>query len=78
MENGLQTEKAETPPYDVIGKPDPISNLRLMKFSVPEMETSIERLFRIERTRVQNWNNRFWTKHNHSFKTVIGLNTFCH
>lgn len=55
---------------DAIGKPDPISNLRPIKFFIPEKETELEKLFRIERFRVQEWNNEFWTKHNNTFRQV--------
>lgn len=61
---------------DAIGKPDPISNLRPIKFYVPDRETALERLFRIERHKVQEWNNIFWTHHNKSFQKVSHLCTF--
>ncbi|XP_065200052.1 COA8 family protein CG14806, mitochondrial [Planococcus citri] len=53
---------------DAIGNPDPVSNLRPIRFYVPEKETELEKLFRIERHKVQEWNNEFWTKHNYTFR----------
>lgn len=55
---------------DAIGKPDPLSNLRPIKFYIPNEETELEKLFRIERYKVQEWNNKFWTHHNTSFQKV--------
>lgn len=55
---------------DVIGKPDPVTNLRPIKFYVPEKETEIEKLYRQERIRVHEWNDGFWRHHNETFKKV--------
>lgn len=58
---------------DVIGKPDPVTNLRPIKFHVPEKETEIEKLYRQERIRVHEWNDIFWRHHNEMFKKVRRL-----
>ncbi|XP_075226944.1 cytochrome c oxidase assembly factor 8 [Lycorma delicatula] len=53
--------------YDLIGQPNPVSNLRTIKFHVPDNENEIERQFRLKREEVQKWNQEFWTKHNTNF-----------
>lgn len=55
---------------DIINEPHPISNLRLIKFHIPEKETKIEKLYRIERYSIQEWNNSFWKNHNEMFNKV--------
>lgn len=55
---------------DVIGKPDLVSNLRPYKFHIPPGESAIERRYREEREKVQNWNQEFWLKHNTKFVKV--------
>lgn len=55
---------------DLISKPDPVSNLRQIKFFIPKNETKLEKLFRNEREDVQKWNNTFWTRHNKAFQKV--------
>lgn len=55
---------------DVIGKVDPVTNLRPIKFYIPENEGRVEKLYRFERQRVQQWNMRFWKHHNEMFKKV--------
>ncbi len=55
---------------DVIGKPDPVTNLRPIIFYVPEKETAIEKRYRLERYLLQEWNHRFWRRHNEMFVKV--------
>lgn len=52
---------------DIIGKPDPVSNLRPYRFHIPKSESAIEREYREEREKVQKWNQEFWLKHNLKF-----------
>ncbi|XP_050522002.1 COA8 family protein CG14806, mitochondrial [Daktulosphaira vitifoliae] len=52
---------------DSVGPPDPISNLRPIKFYIPKNESSIERKLRLKRIEVAKWNNDFWTNHNQTF-----------
>ncbi|XP_053983588.1 cytochrome c oxidase assembly factor 8 [Hylaeus volcanicus] len=52
---------------DIIGPPDPISNLRPIKFSIPWNETNLEKKYREAREDTQLWNQNFWVKHNTSF-----------
>ncbi|KAL1138153.1 hypothetical protein AAG570_009845, partial [Ranatra chinensis] len=52
---------------DLIGQPNPVSNLRPVVFHAPENETDLEREFRLERELVQRWNEEFWTIHNMKF-----------
>jgi hypothetical protein len=56
--------------HDMIGPPDPLSNLRPVAYHVPRNEQEIEKAFRIRREEVQKWNEAFWRKHNQSFITV--------
>jgi hypothetical protein len=56
--------------HDMIGPPDPVSNLRPIVFHVPRNEHAVEKEFRVRREEVQKWNEAFWTKHNQSFITV--------
>lgn len=55
---------------DLVGQPNPVSNLRTIKFHIPDNESEIQRLFRIKREEVQKWNEEFWTKHNSNFIKV--------
>ncbi|XP_076749013.1 cytochrome c oxidase assembly factor 8 [Xylocopa sonorina] len=52
---------------DLIGPPDPITNLRPIIFAIPKNESKLERKYRKAREDTQNWNHNFWTKHNISF-----------
>ncbi|XP_026288513.1 COA8 family protein CG14806, mitochondrial [Frankliniella occidentalis] len=53
--------------HDVIGPPNKTSNLRPVLFYIPPNETQLEQDFRIEREKVQKWNEDFWIKHNSAF-----------
>lgn len=55
---------------DLIGPPDPISNLRPIRFFEPINEDPIEKKFRLKRQEVQKWNQDFWTSHNEKFIKV--------
>lgn len=52
---------------DLIGPPDPVSNLRPIIFAISENESRLERIYREAREDTQTWNQRFWTKHNSRF-----------
>lgn len=52
---------------DMIGPPDPVSNLRPIKFVARENETDLEKQLRLKREELQTWNHEFWTKHNTDF-----------
>ncbi|XP_076633688.1 cytochrome c oxidase assembly factor 8 isoform X2 [Colletes latitarsis] len=52
---------------DTIGPPDPISNLRPVKFARRKNESHFEEEYRKAREDTQLWNQNFWTKHNTSF-----------
>ncbi|PSN37769.1 hypothetical protein C0J52_13189 [Blattella germanica] len=58
-------ERSKT--HDLIGPPDPVSNLRPIIFHIPKNELPIETKFRNEREKIQKWNEEFWTKHNLRF-----------
>ncbi|KAL6264623.1 hypothetical protein P5V15_004724 [Pogonomyrmex californicus] len=60
LENNNQT-------HDVIGPPDPISNLRPIIFASPTKETYLEKKYRELREETQQWNQMFWSKHNTNF-----------
>lgn len=55
---------------DMIGPPDPVSNLRRIIFKQPSNETDIEKRYRELRGEVQEWNQKFWTQHNTRFFQV--------
>lgn len=65
--NSSKLESPKPTTHDMIGPPDPISNLRPVAFHVPRNEHEIEKEFRVRREEVQKWNKTFWTKHNKSF-----------
>uniref|UniRef100_A0A2A4JI94 Apoptogenic protein 1, mitochondrial n=1 Tax=Heliothis virescens TaxID=7102 RepID=A0A2A4JI94_HELVI len=52
---------------DMVGPPDPVSNLRRVIFRIPPNETELEKQYREMRTEVQEWNQKFWEKHNSRF-----------
>ncbi|KAL0893526.1 hypothetical protein ABMA27_013722 [Loxostege sticticalis] len=52
---------------DMVGPPDPVSNLRKIIFREPPNETALEKQYRELRTEVQSWNHKFWTQHNSRF-----------
>lgn len=56
--------------FDLIGKPDPVSNLRPIIFKKSHNESKLEKKYREAREEVQLWNHTFWTKHNKSFIQV--------
>lgn len=60
----------DNPDNDWIGPPDKVSNIRVMKFSIPPNETAVEREYRERREALQKWHHQFWTKHNKSFFQV--------
>lgn len=61
---------------DMIGPPDPVSNLRKIIFKVPKNETNLEKKYRKLRNEVQEWNQNFWTQHNSRFFKVILCNHY--
>lgn len=77
QKNQLQNNIPKKFPFDVIGKADPVSNLRLIKFHVPEKETEIEKFYRTEQIRIQEWNHMFWSRHNTIFRAVSVLHYSC-
>ncbi|KAK7490173.1 hypothetical protein BaRGS_00018518 [Batillaria attramentaria] len=50
-----------------IGPPDPVSNIRPIKFQVHREETHAERMFRQKQAETIQWNQDFWHKHNSKF-----------
>jgi hypothetical protein len=62
------TENLTTPvAADMIGTPDPISNLRPVKYYIPSNETTEEREWRESCQRVDAFNEDFWQKNNTLF-----------
>lgn len=55
---------------DMVGPPDPVSNLRRVIFKQPTNETKMEKTYREMRTEVQEFNQKFWTHHNTRFFQV--------
>jgi len=52
---------------DLVGPPDPVSNLRPIKYHIPKHESLVERQLRLKRIEVAKWNHEFWTSHNLRF-----------
>ncbi|XP_076393155.1 cytochrome c oxidase assembly factor 8 isoform X2 [Megachile rotundata] len=52
---------------DIIGPPDPVSNLRPIIYAKPKNESNLEKKYREAREDTQLWNENFWRKHNMSF-----------
>ncbi|XP_053625929.1 COA8 family protein CBG23705, mitochondrial [Plodia interpunctella] len=52
---------------DMVGPPDPVSNLRRIIFRQPQNETTLEKRYREMRSEVQEWNQEFWSQHNSRF-----------
>ena len=68
--------KSSAPPNitsDWIGPPDSVSNLRPIKFYIPSDETELQKCYRLQREKVQQWNQQFWLKHNIKFVEVFYL-----
>lgn len=53
--------------HDYIGLPDKKSNLRPILRHIPERETKLQEMLRVERNEVAAWNQKFWTNHNKRF-----------
>lgn len=67
----IQTPNPSKISSDMIGPPDPVSNLRTIIFRKPANETNLEEKYRKLRMEVQDWNQKFWTQHNSRFFKVI-------
>ncbi|XP_013140452.1 PREDICTED: APOPT family protein CG14806, mitochondrial [Papilio polytes] len=63
----VQPPNAKKITSDMVGPPDPISNLRKIIFKQPSNETRLEKRYRELRMEVQEWNQKFWTQHNSRF-----------
>lgn len=55
---------------DIVGPPNPISNIRPIIFHIPRNETTIEKIFRHKREHIQKWHEEFWSNHNLKFVQV--------
>ncbi|CAH1802983.1 unnamed protein product [Owenia fusiformis] len=64
----LSRKSPKTERRDQIGPPDVKSNLRHVKFHVPENETASERAFRERMEEIQQWNQDFWENHNNLYR----------
>ncbi|KAM4690159.1 cytochrome c oxidase assembly factor 8 [Rhinophrynus dorsalis] len=53
--------------HDWIGPPDRLSNLRPIRYFIPEHESQLEQKLRKLRQETQDWNQRFWANQNLSF-----------
>lgn len=61
------TSKSSKSHYDLIGPADKISNLRQVKFHIPENETHFEKEYRQKRQQIFEYNQQYWTEQNLSF-----------
>ncbi|KYB25412.1 COA8 family protein CG14806, mitochondrial [Tribolium castaneum] len=58
---------SETDDVDLIGPPDPLSNLRPIIRKCLRDETPLQRQLRQMQDATQSWNHDFWAKHNTNF-----------
>jgi hypothetical protein len=78
ISNELQTseERNKTasvaPPsvYDQIGPADPVSNIRPIRYFVPENESRLHKKYRLFRQETHNFSHQFWENHNVQFAEV--------
>lgn len=63
----IQAEPPSSSTNNLIGPPDPVSNIRPVKFQVHPHETSAERTFRQKQAETIQWNQDFWQTHNTKF-----------
>ncbi|XP_033736198.1 cytochrome c oxidase assembly factor 8-like [Pecten maximus] len=59
--------KEEDMKNDWIGPPDPVSNLRPIKFCISEDDSPLAKSYRSQRQETQDWNQEFWSDHNTKF-----------
>ncbi|XP_060070902.1 COA8 family protein CBG23705, mitochondrial-like [Ylistrum balloti] len=59
--------KEEDMKNDWIGPPDPVSNLRPVKFHISKEDSSLAQSYRTQRQETQDWNQAFWSEHNTKF-----------
>lgn len=62
--------KSNQQTHDLIGPPDPVSNLRPIIFARSAKETYFEKKYLDLREETQQWNQEFWLKHNTNFVKV--------
>lgn len=55
---------------DMIGPPDPVSNLRPIIRRVFLHETLLQQKLRLMQDKTQSWNQKFWSEHNTKFIKV--------
>lgn len=60
-----------------IGPPDPVSNIRPVKFPDHPDESSIEYKFYKQQAETIQWNQDFWSKHNTKFFKVYKWDKAC-
>ncbi|XP_043269912.1 COA8 family protein CBG23705, mitochondrial isoform X2 [Venturia canescens] len=67
--SNLKSHTPDRKNVDMIGPPDPVSNLRPIIFAKNENETDLEKQYRKAREATQAWNQKFWAEHNRNFIT---------
>ncbi|XP_011303338.1 apoptogenic protein 1, mitochondrial [Fopius arisanus] len=63
----LKNQDDHSKTVDMIGPPDPVSNLRPIAFAESRNETKIEKQYREARESTHEWNHKFWSEHNARF-----------
>ncbi|XP_076463776.1 COA8 family protein CBG23705, mitochondrial-like [Babylonia areolata] len=63
----IEAEPPDSGTNNWIGPPDPVSNIRPVRFQVHADETEVERQFRQHQKETIEWNHTFWKKHNAKF-----------
>ncbi len=56
--------------YDQIGPADPVSNIRPIRYFVPENESRLHKKYRLFRQETHNFSHQFWENHNVQFAEV--------
>lgn len=60
-------KKRQFYPPNSVSSPHPVSNLRLIRPTIPPDETKSEREYRLKWMALQKWNQCYWQDHNKSF-----------
>lgn len=61
---------SDTDNVDLIGPPDPVSNLRPVVRKIALHETFLQQKLRVLQDETQAWNQHFWSEHNKKFIKV--------
>ena len=66
----IEAEPPSSGTKNWIGPPDPVSNIRPIKFQFDANESETEKRFRKQQDDNIKWNHKFWKEHNAKFFKV--------